>query len=464
MQNELSRLMFPDCCYRFVSGGDPEKIPELSYEQFISTHRSFYHPSNSYIFLDGSVDLETVLKIMDEEYLSLFSRKEMDTAIALQKPVCNQSTVYYEISPAEELSGKGRIAWGYGLGDYTSRREVFAMNVLADLLCGSNHAPVKQAILSAGLAEDVSMGVMDGMQQNMVVVNADNIADGAQEQLKNLIEETIRQQLARRLDHEHIRATLANMEMQYRQRDYGFMPQGLGLGSEILNSWLYGGKPGANLPMEPLFRELNELVDTGWYEAFLETTLLHNPHCCQVLLLPSYTAGQQRQRAECDRLAKAEANWSAAQKAALQAQQQRLDAWQESCDTPEDIAKLPALEISDISLLPEDVPTEVFQVSGVTVLHHEIATGGISYWNLYFDISELDEAALADAAFLCQALSNLGTAQFSPLELQKRFSSVWVICGLPSSISAGRTKRMIAEFSCVPVSAVWKASFLRQWS
>ncbi len=422
LQNEINRLMFPDTCYKYVSGGDPAHIPELSYEQFLENHRKFYHPANSYIFLDGSIELDACLKILDEEYLCHFADREMHTEIPFQKPVTGESTIYYELSPTESLEGRSRVAWAYGLGDYTCRKESMAMYVLSDLLCGSNHAPLKQCILSAGLAEDVAMGVMDGQQQNLLIINADNIADGQEGKIKALMADALREQVQKGLDHEHIRATLANMELRYRERDYGYMPQGLGFGNEVLNSWLYGGDPAANLSMAPLFAELNRLVDTGWYEALLERVVLGNDHCCQVLLLPSHTVGQQRQQAEADRLAAAEAQWSDTEREQLLSQQERLDAWQASQDSPEDLAKLPHLELSDISEKPEDVPTELDEADGVPLLRHELATGGISYWNLYFDITDFNEAQLSDTAFLCNALGNLGTKKYTALELQKQIA------------------------------------------
>ncbi len=420
MRNELHRLLFPDTCYRYVSGGDPVHIPELSYEQFLESHKRFYHPSNSYIFLDGSIDLDATLAIIDGDYLSQFDFREMDTEIAFQMPVRGESTCYYEISPAEPLEGRARAAWAYGLGDYTSRKEVMAMRILSELLCGSNQAPLKKAILS--LAGDGGLQVMNGMKQNYVVISAEHLEEKNGQALKEAIDGCLRQLLAEDLDHGHIKATLANMELQYRERDYGYMPQGIGLGNEVLDSWIYGGTPGANLSMAPLFAELNRLVDEGWYEQLLEKVLLCNDHTAQVLLLPSHEAGVQRQQAEADRLAAAEAAWTSEEKEKLLAHQARLDAWQASQDSPEAVAKLPRLELSDISEKPEDIPTIVKTVEGVTLLHHDIPTGGIGYWNLYFDISDLEEAALSDAAFLSEALGKLPTKGCSLPELNKRIS------------------------------------------
>ncbi len=418
MQEELERLLFPDTCYRYNSGGDPVHIPELTYEKFVATHKRFYHPSNSYIFLDGSVDLPTCLGILDQEYLSRFTRQEMHTEVATQKPVTGHSTRYYAVAPSEPLEGKARVAWGYCLGDYTCRKERVAMQVLSELLCGSNQAPLKKQILT--MAGDGSLRVISEMKQSYVILSAEHLDEKNVPALKASIDDTLRHLIETGLDHDHLRAALANLELQARERDYHWIPQGIGLGMDMLESWLYGGDPGANLPMAPLFAELNALVDTGWYESLLETVLLRNDHTCQMLLLPSHSIGDEEKQAESERLRAAEASWTPAQRAALAAQQANIDAWQASKDKPEDVAKLPRLELADISELPENIPTQVDAVHGVTVLRHDIPAGGIGYWNLYFDIRDLPEAALSQASLLCEVLGKLPTKHHSQQELNKK--------------------------------------------
>ncbi len=423
MHYQIIRRMFPDTCYRFVSGGDPAAIPDLTYEQFLNAHKKFYHPSNSYIYLDGNVDLDAALGLMDEEYLSGYEKTYVDSEIAYQKPLQAEPGIcYYEISPNESLEKKARLGLCYGLGDYRDRRELAAMSIIADLLCGSNHAPLKQKLLSLGLAEDVGLGAMGGMQQSYVVLSADNMDENRLEEFKTVAQEVIREQVRNGLDHEHIRSILANMELHARERDYGYMPQGLGIGLDMLDSWLYGGDPAANLTVGPLYAELNSLVDTGWYEELLEKVMLHNDHTAQVLLLPSYDAAKVRQQAEADRLAKAKAGWTEADLQELKEQQAILDAWQQSTDSPEDVAKIPQLELSDISDKPEDIPTQLDTVDGVTLVRHGMPTGGIAYWNLYFDISDFNEEQLTAAGFLCQLWGQLGTKQYPALELQKQMN------------------------------------------
>ncbi len=456
LYQELSKAMFPDSTYGYNSGGDPAHIPELTYDQFLNSHRRFYHPSNSYIILDGSVDLEAALEVMDREYLSRFTRQAVDSHIAWQAPVAPAPvTCHYEVSPNEALTGKARAGWAYYLGSFQDRRETFAMNALCRLLFGSNQSPLKQKILAAGLAENASMEVQDGTLQNLLVIGAENLDENRLEELEQLIRDSIAALTAGGLDHDHLKAILANMELRTRERDYGWMPQGLGIASDILDSWLYGGDPAANLSVGPLFEELNALVDTGWYEELLNRTILHNPHTARVLLLPSHTAGDEQRRAEKARLDAARAAWDEETLKQLRAEQETLDAWQSSADSPEDIAALPGLKLSDISPLPEDVPTALDAIGEIPLLRHDMAAGGISYVNLYFDASDLSEEELSQASLLCNALGKLGTASRSGLELQKQVSLLMGKLGFTiESHSRENQPESCRTFLCVSFSAL----------
>lgn len=423
LENELGRRLFPDTCYRFVSGGDPVHIPDLTYEKFLDCHRRFYHPSNSYIFLDGQMDIEAVLAILDGEFLSAYDRQAWQPEIAVQPPVQSEPVqVQYELSPNEPTDGKARLAWGYVLGRENGRMERIAMQALADVICGSNEAPLKRRILSAGLAQDVRLEVTDGILQPYVKLEVRNLDAGRAEEVRTAIRDELSRLVREGLDHEHLAASLSNMEFKLRERDYGRMPQGLVFGLTILESWLYGGDPAAELEIGELFTSLNRKLDEGWFEELLERMLLKNPHNCEITLLPSHTLGEEKQAAESARLNAAQESWDPEKESILREQQEKLTAWQTAPDTPEALATVPKLQLSDIPDKPEDFPLEESTLAGIPLLRHRIAAGGIGYYNLYFDISDLTENELPSAAFLCALLSNLDTKRRNSLELQMLLS------------------------------------------
>ena len=173
MYLEIARHLYPDTAYRFESGGQPAHIPELTYESFAAAHKRLYHPSNSYIFLDGRVDMDQVLSILDGEYLSAYDRAPAPGPIAMQKPVDGGTAdITYELSPQEGLDGRTRLAQGFVACTFRDRAEQAALRVLSDALCGDNHAPLKRRLLEAGLARDVQLSLQDGVQQPWVLLEA----------------------------------------------------------------------------------------------------------------------------------------------------------------------------------------------------------------------------------------------------------------------------------------------------
>lgn len=424
----INAMLFPDNCYRFSSGGDPAAIPDLSYESFLDAHRRFYSPSNSFIFLDGAMDIDLVLSILDQEYLSTFERGNRIAPPAMQQSInAGTKRVAYELGQEEPPDNRYRVAWGNVIGTYDDRETLIAMQILSQVLCSSNQSPLPKCILEKGLAEDVVMQIQDGVLQPWVQLEVQNCT---QENLSE-IEQTIMAELDRLanggLDHEQLTAQMANMEFRMRERDYGGMPRGLVFGFNALETWLYGGDPAANLEVGTLFDDLRTKLEQGYFEDLLHRMLMENPHTCQVIMEPSHTAGEERRQAEQKRLANEAGSWAEAQKQSLKERQARIQAWQESADTPEALATLPRLDLKDISAEPEDIPTEVTEIAGIPVLTHEVACGGIVYCTLYFDLADRTEEELSAVSMLCGLLGELPTETSTAEQLMNRKQ---LLCGI----------------------------------
>lgn len=231
-----------------------------------------------------------------------------------------------------------------------------ALRALADTLCGSNQSPLKRALLSAKLAQDVRISLMDGIQQPVAILEVRNMDESCIATVENTVQSELKRLCHEGLDHEQLAAVLANYEFQMRERDYGSMPQGLGFSMDILDSWLYGGNPAANLETGKLFTSLNRKLEEGWFERLLGQIFMDNPHNCQVLLLPSATLANEKRDAETERLRAVKKSWGVEDISGLQKRQAALIAWQSATDTPEALAALPALQLSDIAVQPERIP------------------------------------------------------------------------------------------------------------
>ena len=243
--NAMSRALFPDSPYRFVSGGDPEAIPSLTYEAFTAAHKRFYHPANSYLLLDGSIDQDESFALLDG-YLSQFAAIDPDTQIHAQPPVrAERRTIDYPLPAGEPMQQRWKLGCGYVIGTYQDAQTLFAAQVLSDVLCGSNHAPLCRAILEQGLAEDVVLSCDEQCMQPNLLLRVQNFREADLPAIQATIRDTLTALCENGLDREQIEASLASFEFKLRERDYGTMPRGLIFELEILASWLYGGDPAA---------------------------------------------------------------------------------------------------------------------------------------------------------------------------------------------------------------------------
>ena len=454
LQYEADRRLFPDTCYHWVSGGDPEHIPDLSYEAFARAHREWYHPSNAYFFLDGSLDLDKVLQILDEEYLTGFDRRTPPEPVPLQAPVDGgTSTLDYALGPQESPEGRYWLGLGYAAGTFRDRARLTALQALCDVLCGDNEAPLRRRLLGAGLARDVTMQLNDGVLQPTVLLTVKNCAKDRLEEAAGAVEEELARLARQGLDHRRILATLDNLEFNRRERQGGWMPQGLLLATQVYGSWMYGGDPAANLCVEPVFRELRSRCEEGYFEQLLQEVFPNSAHRCRVILRPSSTLGAERAAREAERLQARAGSWSEEVWAQVRQLQSCTETWQTTPDTPEALASIPRLHPDQISPEPEPLPTETLLTAGLPVLAHPLPTHGITYLNLYFELNDLDGTDLCEASFLCELLGAMETVSIPASEISQKIRSCFG--SLQSRMEAyGEARRFdrCRTFLCVSAS------------
>src|SRR5699024_398505 len=221
---------------------------------FLDFHRRFYSPSNAYVFLDGDVDIDAVLGILDGEYLASAEPGERLPVPGLQRPVrAPEQRVAYEL-PAEEDEGERyRLAWGRVAGEITDRERMTAMQLLCTVLCGSNQAVLTRELLAAGLGEAVSMMLWDGCAQPFIKLEIRNLSEDKLAPAGEKLRAVLADLAENGLDRGELEAAMANLEFQMRERDYGYYPQGLGISFGVLDSWLHGGKPEALVEVGDLF-------------------------------------------------------------------------------------------------------------------------------------------------------------------------------------------------------------------
>lgn len=421
IEAEMNRLLFPESCYRFNSGGDPEHIPDLSYEQFIATHKRFYHPSNALIFLDGDLDLEPVLELLNRDYLSKFNRQERDFHLAMQPPVKSVSAErYYQLAPGEEPAGKTHVATGQIVGTWQDKEKLLAIEILCDYLAGSNDAPLKKAILEKGLGQDLRLYLADYIAQPWVRWEVRNTEKEKCAEITAVIRETMETLIAKGLERPDLAASLNHLEFQYLEPTE---PRGLILGLWACQSWLHGGDPALYMTWRDTFQSLREKLDTRYFADLAAELFLDDSHKVTLYMLPSTTIGAEQQQREDRCLADAKASWDSETLNRLLAENQALDAWQQTEDTPENLATLPCLTLAEVSREPEPMDTQVTEMDGVTILSRTSRAPGVTYLNLYFSLGLLPLDKLPYASLLSSLLGKLPTSQHTVRELRREIKT-----------------------------------------
>ena len=416
MYNELQRALFPDNCYRHVSGGDPECIPDLTYEQFIANHRKYYHPSNARISLVGSIDADAVLSKIDS-FLSAYERREADFVIPMQKPAERTvSEIPFEIGADEPSENRAIIAWATVFGTFETSERNFAASVLADYLTGDNDAPLKRAVIDRGLAQDFSIEMDDSMQQSYIGWQAMNTDADKREALEETVRETLGKIVNEGLDKARLTACLHSFAFRMRDREDGWLPRSLNEALSVLNTWLYDGDPADGLLVEKTLSALEEKLGTGYFENLIRELFLENEHTATIVLTPSRTLGGEKREKEAARVRTESAAWTEADKAKIRAQAESLRAFQQTPDSEEALKTIPMLKLSDLDAEPGRLVMEQTERSGVTVLDHTVSSG-TALLRAYFAADDLKLEELPLLSVMTSLLGSLATARHSRSDL-----------------------------------------------
>lgn len=418
---ELYAQLFPDSCYGLSSGGDPVHIPDLTYEQFIDTYNRHYHPSNSRIYLDGDLPIDEVLEIIDREYLSGYEASSETIELAMQQPIASVEQVCeYEIGPDEDPTDRTHMIMGRVLCDWSDREMQLAAYVLGDYLTDSNDSPLKKAILEEGLGQEVSMSIDDGIAQPAVYLYIRNTSREKSQRINGVITNVARRLLEEGLDRCSLEAAMNRLEFSLRE---GKEPMGLERAINSLSSWLYGGDPLMYLTQDEVFRSLRGRLDTDYFERILADFLIDRRNTAVVWCEPSASLGEQRRQEEAQRAAQAAAAWSESEVESIIALNRELEKWQQTPDSPQALAMLPELNLSEVDPQPSERVTNVGSSGSVTVLSHPSEAKGIVYLTLYFDISDIERENVPAAALLAKLLGELPTSARSAAELNREIKT-----------------------------------------
>lgn len=412
--------LFPDTTYAHESGGDPEAIPELTYEQFLNFHRTYYHPSNSYLYLYGDMDMEEKLKWLDEAYLSSFEQKTVDSGISAQKPFTEmrELELEYSISSEEPEEDNTYLSYNKVVGTSLDGTLCLAFQVLDYALLSAPGAPLKKALLDAGIGKDIMGSYDNGIYQPIFSVIAKNANLEQKQAFVNTVEQTLLGIVEKGIDKKALEAGINYHEFRFREADFGGYPKGLMYGMQIFDSWLYDDtKPFIHMQVIPIFTFLKEQIGTGYFEDLIRKWLLENTHGSVVVVKPERGRTARLDRELEKKLQEYKERLSDAEREKLVQDTEALRLYQESEESREDQEKIPILAREDISRTVEPLCNEEKQVEGIPLVYHEIETNGIGYVSLLFDLSGVPEKMLPYVGMLQAVLGLIDTEHFAYGEL-----------------------------------------------
>lgn len=388
----IQSSLFPDTPYGTESGGIPEFIPDLSYEGFLEFHRKFYHPSNSYIYMYGNMDVEEKLNWMDNNYLSRFDRLEVNSQIALQKPFTKvkEVTEYYSLSEEEGESDKTYISYNVVVGTSLDPKLSMAFQILEQTLLSAPGAPLKQALLDAGIGNDILSDYDNGIRQPVFSIIAKDTEEDKKKEFVRIITDVLEKTIKEGLDEKSVRAAINNLEFKYREADYGSYPKGLMYGIQILDSWLYDdSKPFIHIRANETFEFLKKQIGTGYFEGLIKEYLLNNTHGTIVIVKPKKNLTSEMEEKTAKRLEEYKNNLSIGQIEAIVEETRNLKRYQEEPSPQEDMEKIPMLSRVDIAKECQPFYNDRRAINGTEAVHHNIYTNGIGYYKLAFAIDDL---------------------------------------------------------------------------
>lgn len=420
LSSQIYRSLFPDNTYSKDSGGNPEYIPKLTYEAYLNFYHKYYHPSNSYIYLYGDMDVVERLEWLDKEYLSLYDYKKVNSEINKQPAFDEIKNVeaQYSITMDDSQENKTYLSYNRVVGDSLDEMLYQAFDVLDYALVSSPGAPVKQALIDAGIGDDVYGSYDAGILQPVFSFVAKNANASQADEFESIIENTLKEVVKTGINKEALLAGINSSEFKFREADFGQFPKGLLFGLNCLDSWLFDDmKPFIHLECLGTFAKLRKSVDTDYFEKLIQEYLLDNTHGSSVTVKPKRGLGNEREEALAKELSDYKASLSDEEIKKLIEDTEHLKKYQEEPSSDEDLRKLPMLTRADMKKNAMPFSNIEDELSDVKVVRHDIESNGIDYISFLFDAGDFAQSELGYLGLFTNALGLVSTEKYSYTDL-----------------------------------------------
>ncbi len=442
MFKDIQENLYPETVYALDSGGDPEVIPSLTYEQFKDFHRKYYSPTNARFFIYGDIPTAEHLKFL-EEMLSGFDRVDVDSSIKSQPFFTEPRRIRgtFPVEEGESLACKMMVNVAWMLAENKDFETALLLEITSGLLVGSAASPLRRALIDSGLGEDMSpvSGIESDLKQLMFCAGLRNAKSADIDKIEKLIDGTLQKIVADGFDRELVEGILHQVEFHGKEISRGSYPYGITLMGNVFQTWLYDGDPLVGID----FSRVIENIRRRWtddplvFQTIIQKWLVDNPHRLLAVMEPDPDFSRKNEERLKAKMMALRAGFSKEQLREIDEQAARLKAFQNATDSPESAATLPKLQLDDIPRQIETIPTVETSLSSVPALTHDLFTNGIAYVDLAFDIAHVPEDLQPYLPLVGKIMSGMGAAGFTYDEMAKRIALT--MGGFGYDLSAGFT-------------------------
>ena len=426
---ETMNSLYPDTTYGNESGGNPEDIPQLSYQEFLDFHSKYYHPSNSYIYLYGNMDIAEKLDFIDREYLSAFDKKQVDSEIEKQKPYQSVKRVVkeYPIGNDEKEEENAYFSYNMSVEDTLDRELYIAFQIIDYALCSAPGAPLKQVLTDKGIGTEIYSSFENGIKQPYFSIVAKNANANQEEDFIHTIEEVLRDIVSNKFDRKALLAGINYYEFKYREADFGSYPKGLMYGLQIMDSWLYcDEKAFIHVEANETYTSLRKRAESNYFEELVDKYLLQNPHKSILILLPKKGLTEKKDKELALKLKAYKDSLSKEELERIIQETKELAEYQDTVDTEENLKKIPLLSVSDMKKEANGFVNELRKIDDTDFLYHDLFTNGICYLRLIFSLDKVPEELFPYIGIFKGLLGLLNTENFGYADL---FNEINIVTG-----------------------------------
>ncbi|SDH96824.1 hypothetical protein SAMN05421493_10652 [Pseudobutyrivibrio sp. 49] len=416
LNRQILNSLFPDTTYAIESGGDPKEIPNLTYEDFLAFHSKYYHPSNSYIYVYGNVDIDDLLEYLDTKYLRYYDYLEVDSEIQMQKPFDKpvEKTIDYSIAEDQEIENNAYLSYNVCIGDVLDPNMYRAFDILNYALVSAPGAPLYQALIDANIAEDVECSFESSQRQMFFSIVARGANEEDKDKFVNIIESTLEKEIKKGIDKKTLFASINGEQFRARELDFGSAPKGLIIGLQLLDSWLYDkNQPFLHLHSVEVLEKIKSRVENGLFDYIADVYLLSNNHKSIVTLRPKQGLTGADDEELKKHLAYVKSKLSKDEIKKIVEHTAYLKEYQETPSPKKDLEKIPMLSRLDLRRNARPIDLAVYDEDGTALLHHKVSTNGIHYFNMVFDISDISAEWIPYVSMLERFIGLMDTKNYT---------------------------------------------------